>query len=49
MSKDEKLISFRVDADLHQQIKRLCVDDQKTIKDYITELVKADLEKRGIK
>ena len=49
MSKDEKLISFRVDADLHQQIKRLCVDEQITIKDYITELIKADLKKRGIK
>lgn len=49
MSKDEKLLSFRVDADLHQQIKRLCVDEQKTIKEYITELVEDDLKKRGIK
>ena len=42
----EKTINFKVDEELYKQIKIKVATDGKTIKDYIIELVKKDLEEK---
>lgn len=39
-----KNIAFQVEDDFHKEIKIKATQDGKTIKDYIIELIKADLE-----
>ena len=41
----EKTVSFKVDEDFYKQIKVKIALEGTTLKDYIIELVKADLEK----
>lgn len=40
-----KNIAFQVEDDFHKEIKIKATQEGKTIKDYIIELIKADLEK----
>lgn len=41
----EKTINFRVDEEFYKKVKIKTVNEGKTLKDYIIELIKADLEK----
>lgn len=40
-----KNIAFQVEDDFHKEIKIKATQEGKTIKDYIIELIKTDLEK----
>ena len=41
-----KNIAFQVDDELHKKIKIFATENNMTIKDYIIELIKRDLEKK---
>ncbi len=41
----ERTISFKVDAEFYKQIKVKIALEDKTLKDYVIGLIKADLEK----
>lgn len=41
----EKTMTIRLDEELHKRIKLKAVKEGKTVKDYILNLVKQDLEK----
>lgn len=41
----EKAINFKVNADLYKKIKIKTVTEDKTIKNYVTQLILQDLEK----
>lgn len=41
----EKTINFKVDEDFYKKIKVKIAKEGKTLKQYITELIKLDLEK----
>lgn len=41
----EKAINFKVDEEFYKRIKIKVATDGKTLKDYVIELIKADLEK----
>lgn len=45
----EKTMTIRLDEELHKRIKLKAVKEGKTVKDYILNLVKQDLEKEGKK
>lgn len=40
----EKTINFRVDEEFYKKIKIRTIEQGKTLKDYIIELIKKDLE-----
>ena len=42
----EKTINFKVDEELYKQIKIKTVVEGKTLKDYIINLIKKDLEEK---
>ena len=44
-----KQISLRLDDDLHKEVKYLLVDLDKSFNEYVLELIKKDLQKRGKK
>lgn len=39
----EKTIAFRIDEDLHKKIKMRLIETNKTLKDYVIDLIKIDL------
>ena len=41
-----KQISVRLDDELHNKVKHLLVDIEKSFNEYVIELIKQDLEKR---
>ena len=41
----EKNISFKVDSEFYKKIKIKLIEEDKTLKAYIIELIKKDLEK----
>jgi len=41
----EKTINFKVDEELYKRIKIKVVEEDMTLKDYIIQLIKKDLEK----
>ena len=43
---DKVQISFRIDADLHKRFKKLCIDNDINMKDYITKLITKELEEK---
>lgn len=43
----ERTIAFRIDEDLHKQIKMRLIETNKTLKDYVIDLIKADLEHKS--
>lgn len=45
----EKTITIRIDADLHKQIKMHIAEKEISLKDFIVDLIKKDLETGGIK
>ncbi len=42
----EKTINFKVDEELYKRIKIKVVEEDMTLKDYIIQLIKKDLEKK---
>ena len=40
-----KQLIVKIDDELHKQLKYLAIDNDKSIKDYVTELIRKDLEK----
>lgn len=47
MEKEKKQLAFRIETDLHQQFKKLCVDENKTMQQYIIELIKQELKAKN--
>lgn len=47
MNMAEKNLIFKIDSELHKQIKIRSAENGQTIKGYITTLIKKDLEKEG--
>ncbi len=47
MNNEIKRISIQMPAELHKTIKQIVLDDDISIKNYIINLVKADIETRG--
>lgn len=43
----DKSVHFKVDSELYKRIKILVAKEDKTIKDYVIELIKKDLEEKG--
>jgi predicted HicB family RNase H-like nuclease len=41
-----KQLIIRLDDDLHKELKHLSIDINKSINEYVVELIKKDLEKR---
>lgn len=41
----EKIINFKIDENIYKEMKKKLIDKDLTIKDYVTNLIKADLEK----
>jgi predicted HicB family RNase H-like nuclease len=41
-----KQLTIRLDDELHKQLKYLSVDIDKSLNEYISELIKQDMEKR---
>ncbi|WP_338948146.1 hypothetical protein [Fusobacterium varium] len=41
----EKIINFKIDEVIYKEMKKKLIDKDMTIKDYITELIKEDLNK----
>lgn len=41
-----KTVTLRLSDELHKQVKLLTVNEEKTIQDYITQLIENDLLKR---
>ena len=42
----KKTTSIRVDAELWKSVKKICIDDEQDISDYIDGLVRKDIMKR---
>lgn len=47
MNMAEKNLIFKIDSELHKQIKIRSAENSQTIKGYITTLIKKDLAKKG--
>lgn len=41
----EKIINFKIDENIYKEMKKKLIDKDLTIKDYVTNLIKEDLEK----
>lgn len=41
----EKIINFKIDENIYKEMKKKLIDKDMTIKDYVTNLIKEDLEK----
>lgn len=41
----EKIINFKIDEAVYKEMKKKLIDKDMTIKDYVTELIKKDLER----
>lgn len=41
----EKIINFKIDENIYKEMKKKLIDKDMTIKDYVTDLIKQDLEK----
>ncbi|MDY3060458.1 MAG: hypothetical protein SOR11_10785 [Fusobacterium sp.] len=41
----EKIINFKIDEKIYKEMKKKLIDKDMTIKDYVTNLIKKDLEK----
>lgn len=46
---ERKTVSLRLPDEVHQRMTRLCDDLQIPFNTYISDLIKADLKKRGIR
>lgn len=44
-----KNMVVRIDRETHQQFKKLCIDENTTIQEYVTKLLREELEKKGVK
>ena len=47
LNMSDKSVHFKVDSELYKRIKILVAKEDKTIKDYVIELIKKDLEEKG--
>ena len=47
-SDNTKQLALRIDTTLHQEFKKLCVDENKSMKDYIVELIQKELEQKKV-
>lgn len=39
----EKTVCFKIEEETIDNFKKLCIDNKKTMKDYLTELIKKEL------
>ena len=45
-NENEKMLSFRIDAKTFLEYKRLCVEEDKSIKEYTTDLILKELDRK---
>lgn len=48
MENKRKIISVRVEPDLHKKLKEIALHDDLTLQDYIMNLIKQDLKQRKV-
>ena len=48
MENKKKIISVRVEPDLHKKLKEIALHDDLTLQDYIMNLIKRDLKQRKV-
>ncbi len=48
MENKRKIISVRVEPDLHKKLKEIALHDDLTLQDYIMNLIKRDLKQRKV-